>query len=62
MSNHTIPLAVLMRAAAVLKTVKDFPSGQPLTVPVWHAAMVSSNELHAQLDFLLKGQEVEVLN
>lgn len=60
MTTHTIPVAVLVRAAAALKAAKEAPSGQSLSVPVWHAVMVSCNEMQGHLELVLKDQQVPV--
>ena len=58
--SHTIPIAVLVRAAAALKAAKTAPTGTHLSVSIWHAVMISANELQFHLDILLKNQEVSV--
>ena len=60
MNTHTIPVAVLVRAAAALKAAKHAPTGTHLSVPVWHAVMLSCNEMHAHLELVLKDQQVPI--
>lgn len=55
-----IPLGILVRAAAALKTAKDAPTGSSLSVPTWNAVMVSHYELQGYLNVLLKDQTVSV--
>lgn len=56
----TIPVAVLVRAAAALKAAKDMPVGTSMPHATWVTVMRSSNELQILLDTLLKDQAIPV--
>ena len=57
---HTIPLAILVRAAAALKGAKNSPAGLPLATTAWAEVNRSHGELSHHLEKLLAGQEVEL--
>ena len=59
-TTHTIPLAVLVRAASALKAAKHSPVGLPLATTAWAEVNRSHGELDYHLEKLLAGQEVEL--
>ena len=59
-TTHTIPLAVIVRAAAALKAAKHSPVGLPLATTAWAEVNRSYSELDHHLEKLFAGQEVEL--
>lgn len=60
MTPHTIPVTVLLRAAAALKAAKDLPVQTTMPISTWTDVMRAYCELHGHLDLLLAGQAVPI--